>query len=93
MIERHPERDDTDLRAAFQALAESSTGECSREDLDRIWLAVGGELPAAERRDIVERLASEPAWAEACVWPTNCAGISARQRSRNADRSGGRRHG
>jgi hypothetical protein len=57
--------DDEVLRKAFQALAESSAGECSHEDLERIRLAVGGELPAAERRALVERLAGEPALAEA----------------------------
>ena len=56
---------DEALRSAFQALADSSGGECSREDLDRIWLAVGGELSAAERRELVERLATDAACAEA----------------------------
>jgi hypothetical protein len=56
--------DDESLRSAFQALADSS-GECSRDDLDRIWLAVSGELPADERRELVERLATDPACAEA----------------------------
>jgi hypothetical protein len=60
----HP-GDDEDLRRAFQALADSSAGECSHEDLDRIWLAVAGELPVAERQELVERLATEPACAEA----------------------------
>jgi hypothetical protein len=59
---RHPDAED--LRRAFQALADSS-GECSREDLDRIWLAVSGELPAGQRRELVERLATDPACAEA----------------------------
>jgi hypothetical protein len=57
--------DDDGLRRAFQALADSTAGECSRADLDRIWRAVAGELPAAERRALVERLATEPACAEA----------------------------
>jgi hypothetical protein len=53
------------LRNAFQALGETSGGRCSEEDLERIWRAVAGELPAAERRELVDRLATDPACAEA----------------------------
>ena len=63
MTARHPA--DGWLRRAFQALADSVAEPCSREDLDRIWLAASGELTAAERHEIVELLAISPACAEA----------------------------
>lgn len=63
--ERERHLDDEALRSAFQAPVDSSGGECSQEDLDRIWLAVAGELPAGERRDLVERMATDAACAEA----------------------------
>jgi hypothetical protein len=53
------------LRAAFQALGESAAGPCPEADLERVWLAVSGELPAAERRALVERMATDRALAEA----------------------------
>lgn len=53
------------LRRAFQGLAETAGGECSEDDLDRIWKAVAGELPVDERRRVVERVGQDPAWAEA----------------------------
>lgn len=63
MSDRHS--NDETLRGAFQALSDSSGSECSPADLDRIWRAVEGELPADERRELVERLATDPACAEA----------------------------
>jgi hypothetical protein len=59
------ERRDEALREAFQALGESAPGPCSEEDRERVWLAVSGELPAAERRALVERMATDRALAEA----------------------------
>jgi hypothetical protein len=56
---------DERLRRAFQATAGRSDTECTPDDLDRIWRAVCGDLPAAERRQLVERLARDPACAEA----------------------------
>jgi hypothetical protein len=56
---------DERLRGAFRDLAAASAGQCSEEDLDRVWRAVSGELPAEERREMVERLATDPACAEA----------------------------
>jgi hypothetical protein len=53
------------LREAFQAQAEAAGGRCSEEDLDRIRRALAGELPASERRDLIDRLAGDPALAEA----------------------------
>ena len=32
----------------------------SEEDVERVWRAVSGDLPAAERRDVVDRMASQP---------------------------------
>nr|WP_301340463.1 hypothetical protein [Corallococcus exercitus] len=34
-------------------------------DADRVWLAVTNALPAEERREIVEKVAADPAWAQA----------------------------
>ena len=59
---------DEKLREAFQALGETSRDETSAVDLDRIWRAVSGELPAEERRELVDRTATDPALAEA--WRT-----------------------
>ena len=56
---------DERLRRAFQARTARPDGECTSDDLDRIWRAVSGELPAAERRRLVDRLARDPACAEA----------------------------
>jgi hypothetical protein len=56
---------DDRLREAFRGLAATSSSRCSDEDLDRVWRAVSGELPAEERREIVERVAADPACAEA----------------------------
>ena len=56
---------DEALRAAFQALGESASGTCSEEDVERIWRAVSGDLTAAERRALVERMATDRALAEA----------------------------
>jgi hypothetical protein len=56
---------DESLRAAFRALGDTARETCSEEDLERIWRAVAGELPAAERRVLVDRMATDPACAEA----------------------------
>lgn len=63
MTERHSS--DERLRQAFQALAASADHECSAGDLDQIRRAVRGELPSSARRALVERLAVDPALAEA----------------------------
>jgi hypothetical protein len=57
--------DDGSLKETFQALGETSQRELSPEELDRVWRAVSGELPAEERRDLVDRMAGDPALAEA----------------------------
>ncbi len=60
------ERDDLDaLRHGFQSLAETATGEVSPADLAAVWSAVQGDLPPETRRALVDRLATEPALAEA----------------------------
>ena len=59
-----PAADDR-LRDAFQALGETTHNELSPDDVDRIWRAVSGDLPAAERRDLVEKMVTDPALAEA----------------------------
>lgn len=59
-----PTRDEA-LRDAFQSLAGSSAGACSAEDLERVWLAVTGQLDAGQRRMLVERMATDRALAEA----------------------------
>ncbi len=57
--------DDGRLKETFQALGETSQRELSPEEIDRVWRAVSGELPAEERRDLVDRMAGDPALAEA----------------------------
>jgi hypothetical protein len=56
---------DERLRDAFQALVEESDTVCAEADLDSIWRAASGELPAEERRALVDRMAADPALAEA----------------------------
>jgi hypothetical protein len=56
---------DEALRSAFQALGETAEAELSEQDRELIWRAVSGGLPASERRDLVDRAATDPAFAEA----------------------------
>ena len=56
---------DDRLRAAFRSLSADGRTDCSREELERVWRAVSGELPADERHEIVDRMATQPAVAEA----------------------------
>lgn len=63
MINRHA--NDERLREAFQSLAESTAGEMSADDLDRVWAAARCELPAADRQALIERMAVDPMVAEA----------------------------
>lgn len=57
--------DDRRLREAFERLRETSPGACSVEQADRIWRAIEGDLPPADRRELVEQMATDPAVAEA----------------------------
>ena len=56
---------DEKLREAFQSLGDTAREEPSAAELEQIWQAVSGELPAPERLELVERSASDPALAEA----------------------------
>jgi hypothetical protein len=56
---------DPRLGDAFRAPVESSAPDVSDELRERIWLAVSGELPPEERRELVDRMATDPACAEA----------------------------
>jgi hypothetical protein len=60
-------RDDRDapLKAAFRDLAAASDEPCTDEEVDRIWRAAAGDLDADGRRDLVDRMAANPAAAEA----------------------------
>ncbi|MCP3064229.1 hypothetical protein LXT21_36195 [Myxococcus sp. K38C18041901] len=66
-------RDDTAVpeEATVERLRAVVRGEDAAEeagspvDPDLIWRAVSGELPAEERRAVVERVAADPAWAAA----------------------------
>lgn len=57
---------DERLRDAFRTLASESPGRCSDGDLEHVWQAVSGVLPAEERRELIDRAAVDPAFAE--VW-------------------------
>ena len=56
---------DESLAEAFRGAWRHVRGTCSEEDPERIWQAVAGELPASERRELVDRMATDPACAEA----------------------------
>lgn len=60
-------RDDRDapLKAAFRDLAATSGEACTDEEVDRIWRAAAGDLDADDRRELVDRMAANPAAAEA----------------------------
>ncbi len=53
------------LRDAFQSLGETSRREPSPEELDQIWRAMSGDLPAPDRRALVDRMSTDPALAHA----------------------------
>ena len=56
---------DVTLQEAFRSLAELPAPEVSDELRERIWQAVSGELPPAERRALIDRMATDAACAEA----------------------------
>jgi hypothetical protein len=60
-----PRLSDVRLAEAFQALEDPSGADVPEDLRERIWQAVSGALPAEERREIVDRVASDPACAEA----------------------------
>jgi hypothetical protein len=53
------------LADAFRAIADPSEAAVPDRDVERIWLAVSGLLPAEERRALVDQVAARPAYAEA----------------------------
>jgi hypothetical protein len=53
------------MAEAFQALGDAPGAEVPEELRERIWLAVSGELPPKERRELVEKTVTDPACAEA----------------------------
>jgi hypothetical protein len=57
--------DDEALRRAFQSLAETSPDALSPADVEDVWRAVTGDLRASQRRELVDRMAANPALAEA----------------------------
>jgi hypothetical protein len=56
---------DVTLQDAFKSLADVSGPEVSDDLREQIWFAVSGQLPAAERRALIERTATDAAAAEA----------------------------
>jgi hypothetical protein len=60
-----PRESDERMAEAFQALGDAPGAEVPEELRERIWLAVSGELPPEERRELVERTVTDPAYAEA----------------------------
>ena len=55
---------DERLRAAFQSLGDTAHDPPAPEDMERIWRAASGELPPEERRELVDRMATESGLAE-----------------------------
>jgi hypothetical protein len=60
-----PRSPDQRLADAFQAIEDPSDAGVPEDLRERIWLAVSGVLPPEERRALVERMATDPACAEA----------------------------
>ena len=56
---------DTRLKKAFHAMADSAENDPLPEDVARVWSAIAGELPAEERRQLVERTATDAPLAQA----------------------------
>ena len=55
---------DEALKKAFQSLADTTDEGPSAADNDLVWRALSGELPASERRALVDRMSRDPALAE-----------------------------
>jgi hypothetical protein len=56
---------DERLAQAFRAVGDTNGSEVPEDLCERIWLAVSGALPPEERRELVERTATDPGCAEA----------------------------
>ncbi|NOK11934.1 hypothetical protein [Corallococcus exercitus] len=67
MSERRPEDDTLDAASVERLRTALREDDAQGEpvDADRVWLAVTNALPAEERREIVEKVAADPAWAQA----------------------------
>jgi hypothetical protein len=81
---------DERLRDAFQALGDAVHEDLSADEVERVWLAVSGDMPADERRELVDRMATSPALAKAWrvaheLWretqPATTSGLAAWPRS------------
>lgn len=57
--------DDDALRDAYQAAIAGSAGDCAPEDVDGVWEAVAGRLDVERRRELIDRMATDPALAQA----------------------------
>jgi len=70
------------LRGLYLAsLRDSAPSTGDAPDAERIWDAVSGALPPGERRLIVDRVAVDPAWAEAWRLATEIHGAVATERA------------
>ncbi|MCY1036709.1 hypothetical protein OV207_35060 [Corallococcus sp. BB11-1] len=68
MSERRPEDDSIDAAGVERlrtALRDDDARAGEPVDADLVWRAVTQELPAEERRAVIERVAADPAWAQA----------------------------
>ena len=57
--------DDSALQEAYQAAVTGAGGDCATEDVEMVWQAVAGDLDADRRRDLIDRMATNPALAQA----------------------------
>jgi hypothetical protein len=70
------------LRESYlDALREAATSTGDVPDAERIWDAVSGSLPPEERRQIVDRVAVDPNWAEAWRLATEIHGATTKERA------------
>lgn len=65
------------LRESYlESLRETAKTAADAPDAERIWDAVSGAMPPEERRQIVDRVAVDPAWAEAWRLATEVHGAT-----------------
>ncbi|ADO75502.1 hypothetical protein [Stigmatella aurantiaca] len=68
MSEHRPEDDSIDdagVERLRKALRDEDAAAGEPVDAERVWRAVTQDLPAEERRAVIERVAADPAWAQA----------------------------
>lgn len=58
-------RDDDALRDAYRVAVARAGGESAPEDVERVWDAVAGRLDGEQRREVIDRMATDPALAQA----------------------------